>query len=79
MHPKYKKYVNITKKHHAHDEKNECNVGDRVDICESIPISKTKCWVVVANHRSGKGDAGSTVAAEISAGDAMGADGSVSL
>lgn len=47
MHPKYKKYVNITKKYHAHDEKNECNVGDNVSISESSPISKTKSWVVV--------------------------------
>ena len=47
MHPKYKKYVNITKKYHAHDEKNECNVGDNVSICETSPISKTKCWVVI--------------------------------
>lgn len=50
MHPKYKKYVNITKKFHAHDEKNECNIGDHVAICESSPISKTKCWVVVDNE-----------------------------
>ncbi len=49
MHPKYKKYVNITKKFHAHDEKNECNIGDYVAICETSPISKTKCWVVVEN------------------------------
>jgi len=49
MHPKYKKYVNITKKFHAHDEKNECNIGDHVAICETSPISKTKCWVVVDN------------------------------
>jgi small subunit ribosomal protein S17 len=54
IHPKYKKYVNITKKYHAHDEKNECNVGDNVVICETSPISKTKCWVVVESH-SGKG------------------------
>lgn len=52
MHPKYKKYVNITKKYHAHDEKNECNVGDNVSISESSPISKTKSWVVVG----GKGE-----------------------
>jgi small subunit ribosomal protein S17 len=50
MHPKYKKYTNITKKYHAHDEKNECNVGDRVVIRETSPISKTKCWVVVDNN-----------------------------
>jgi small subunit ribosomal protein S17 len=47
MHPKYKKYVNITKKYHAHDEKNECAIGDSVSICETSPISETKCWVVV--------------------------------
>lgn len=50
MHPKYKKYVNITKKYHAHDEKNECSVGENVSICETIPISKTKCWVVVTGN-----------------------------
>jgi small subunit ribosomal protein S17 len=54
MHPKYKKYVNITKKYHAHDEKNECAVGDRVVIGETSPISKTKRWVVVESN-SGKG------------------------
>ena len=54
MHSKYKKYINITKKFHAHDEKNECNLGDHVSICESAPISKTKCWVVVGNQ-SAKG------------------------
>lgn len=50
MHPKYKKYVNVTKKYHAHDEKNECNIGDNVVICETSPISKTKHWVVVGNN-----------------------------
>jgi small subunit ribosomal protein S17 len=50
MHPKYKKYVNITKKYHAHDEKNECEIGDRVMIRETSPISKTKCWVVDDNN-----------------------------
>ncbi|MDR3179715.1 MAG: 30S ribosomal protein S17 [Holosporaceae bacterium] len=53
MHPKYKKYVNITKKYHAHDEKNECAIGDRVSICESSPISKTKCWIVMDGNNSG--------------------------
>ena len=50
IHPKYKKYINITKKFHAHDEKNECNIGDNVSICESAPISKTKCWIVTENR-----------------------------
>jgi small subunit ribosomal protein S17 len=52
MHPKYKKYVSVTKKYHAHDEKNERNVGDKVVIQETSPISKTKCWVVVENDSS---------------------------
>lgn len=50
MHPKYKKYVNITKKYHAHDEKNEINVGDKVAIEETSPISKTKRWIVVSDR-----------------------------
>jgi small subunit ribosomal protein S17 len=50
MHPKYKKYVNITKRYHAHDEKNECNVGDNVTISETAPISKTKHWIVAENN-----------------------------
>ncbi|MDR2267857.1 MAG: 30S ribosomal protein S17 [Holosporaceae bacterium] len=49
-HTKYKKYVNIVKKYHAHDERNECAVGDHVSIGESSPISKTKCWIVLDNH-----------------------------
>ncbi len=49
-HPKYKKYVNITKKYHAHDEKNKCNIGDSITICETNPISKTKCWMVVGDN-----------------------------
>jgi small subunit ribosomal protein S17 len=53
MHPKYKKYVNITKKYHAHDEDNKCNIGDRVVIRETMPISKTKCWTVVDNNVDG--------------------------
>ncbi|MDR0968164.1 MAG: 30S ribosomal protein S17 [Holosporaceae bacterium] len=53
-HPKYKKYVNVTKKYHAHDEKNEYGIGDKVVIQETSPISKTKRWVVVGNN-SGEG------------------------
>lgn len=47
MHPKYKKYINVRKKFHAHDENNVCKVGDKVEILESPPISKTKKWVLV--------------------------------
>lgn len=52
-HPKYKKYINVSKKFHAHDENNECVVGDRVSIIESRPISKTKCWVVAEKLSKG--------------------------
>ena len=46
-HPIYGKFVSKTKKYHAHDEKNECNVGDTVRIMETRPLSKTKRWRVV--------------------------------
>jgi small subunit ribosomal protein S17 len=46
-HPKYGKFVKHTKKFKAHDEKNECNVGDTVRIMETRPLSKTKCWRLV--------------------------------
>lgn len=45
-HPLYKKTVKRTKKFKAHDENNECGVGDRVEIVETRPISKDKCWRV---------------------------------
>ena len=48
MHPVYKKYVQKSKKYAAHDETNACKVGDMVQIEESRPISKTKCWRVVS-------------------------------
>ena len=46
-HPIYGKFVNKTKKYHAHDEKNECNVNDVVRIMETRPLSKTKRWRLV--------------------------------
>ena len=46
-HPIYGKFVQKTKKSHAHDEKNECNVGDTVLIMETRPLSKTKRWRLV--------------------------------
>ncbi len=46
-HPMYGKFVNKTKKFHAHDEKNECNIGDFVRIMETRPLSKTKRWRLV--------------------------------
>ena len=41
-HPLYGKYVVESKKYHAHDEANECGVGDKVEIAETRPLSKTK-------------------------------------
>ena len=46
-HPTYGKIIKRTLKVHAHDEKNECNVGDRVEIMETRPLSKTKRWRLV--------------------------------
>jgi small subunit ribosomal protein S17 len=46
-HPIYGKFVQKTKKYHAHDEKNECNIGDTVRIMETRPLSKTKRWRLV--------------------------------
>ena len=44
-HPIYGKFVKKTTKFHAHDEKDEFNLGDVIEITESRPISKTKNWV----------------------------------
>ena len=49
MHPLLKKTVRRTKKYHAHDEANSFKVGDVVRIEEGRPISKNKCWHVIAN------------------------------
>jgi small subunit ribosomal protein S17 len=46
-HPIYGKFVKKTTKFHAHDEKNECSIGDVVKIMESRPLSKTKRWRLV--------------------------------
>lgn len=47
MHPLYGKFIKQTKKFHAHDENNECNIGDTVKIMETRPISKLKRWRLV--------------------------------
>ena len=49
MHPIYKKYIKRHKKYAAHDENNSYKVGDVVEIRESKPISRTKCWEVISN------------------------------
>ena len=46
-HPVYGKIIKRTLKVHAHDEANECGVGDKVEIMETRPLSKTKRWRVV--------------------------------
>ena len=47
MHPIYGKFVNKTSKYYAHDEKNDCNIGDTVKIMETRPLSKMKGWRLV--------------------------------
>ena len=46
-HPLYKKIVKRTYKLKAHDENNECNIGDRVKVMETRPLSKDKRWRLV--------------------------------
>ena len=46
-HDIYGKFIKRTTKLHIHDEKNECSIGDVIEIRESRPISKTKSWVLV--------------------------------
>lgn len=46
-HPMYGKYVKKSSKFMVHDEKNECNIGDKVRIIETRPLSKNKCWRLV--------------------------------
>lgn len=45
-HPKYHKEYKVTKKFYAHDEKNACQIGDKVTIKESRPLSAKKRWIV---------------------------------
>lgn len=47
MHPKYGKFVKRSTKFMAHDEKNECRMGDTVRIMETRPLSKNKRWRLV--------------------------------
>ena len=46
-HPLYGKAVKRTTRYHAHDENNECQIGDTVRITETRPLSKTKRWRVI--------------------------------
>ena len=47
-HPIYGKYMTRSSKLHAHDEKNDCNIGDTVTIQETRPLSKTKSWKLLS-------------------------------
>ena len=53
-HPLYKKIIKRTVKLKAHDEKNECTIGDRVRVMETRPLSKDKRWRLVEDHREGE-------------------------
>ena len=46
-HPVYGKFMKKSTKLHVHDENNECGIGDKVEITECRPISKTKSWKLV--------------------------------
>ncbi|MDQ6968209.1 MAG: 30S ribosomal protein S17 [Mariprofundaceae bacterium] len=46
MHPRYHKTIRSHKKYMAHDAENSCNIGDKVRIIESAPISRRKRWVM---------------------------------
>jgi len=46
-HPKYGKFLKKRAKLVAHDDKNDCNIGDKVKVMETRPLSKTKCWRLV--------------------------------
>lgn len=52
MHPKYKKYITKRTKLYAHDEKNECKIGDQVLLESTRPLSKLKRWRVVRIYES---------------------------
>ncbi len=47
LHTRFKKYVRRKKRYKAHDERNDCRMGDRVLIVETRPLSKEKCWRVL--------------------------------
>lgn len=53
-HPLYRKIIRKTSKFHAHDDANECRIGDTVKIEESRPLSRTKRWRVVEIMQRGE-------------------------
>jgi len=60
QHARFKKVVTRYKKFYAHDEKNEAQVGDQVRIEETRPVSKLKCWRLVAVVRRNRAPAAVT-------------------
>ena len=54
LHSKYGKRMNKSKKYFAHDDKNECNIGDLVRIMETRPLSKNKCWRLIEIIKKGE-------------------------
>jgi len=50
MHPLYKKFIRRSRKYSAHDEANDHKIGDIVRIRECRPLSKNKCWEVIADE-----------------------------
>lgn len=52
-HPVYGKYITRSSKIHAHDENNECGMGDTVIVAETRPLSKLKSWKLVSIEVSG--------------------------
>jgi len=63
-HPKYGKYIRRRTMLQVHDEDNVSRVGDRVEIAECRPISKTKSWVLLRVLKSGAAPAAATAPAE---------------
>jgi len=55
-HPIYRKQYTVTRKYTAHDEKNQAHKGDRVEIAETRPISKTKSWTLTKVIETGHGE-----------------------
>ena len=64
-HGKYHKHLNRRARYKAHDEKNQCRVGDRVRIIETRPLSRDKRWAVLAILGSKEGAGEATVSAEV--------------
>ena len=54
-HPVYGKYITRSSKIHAHDENNQCGIGDSVTVAETRPISKSKTWKLVEVVESATG------------------------